>query len=67
MFSSKSPFLTFIPNYGLLRPCALHRHSHPYEVLSFKFLPWHQDGRFPRSTQKPGARSHHLNAGRRSD
>jgi hypothetical protein len=30
------------------------------------FLPWHRNDRFPRSTQEPDSRSHHLYAGRRS-
>jgi len=29
-------------------------------------LPWHRGDRFPRSTHKPGSRSRHLYAGRRS-
>src|SRR6516162_5339261 len=37
-------------HYGLLRPCAPHRYSHPHRVHLFGFLPWHRSDRFPRST-----------------
>src|SRR6516165_7747919 len=51
------------PYYGLLRPCAPPRYSHPHGDRPLGLLPSHRGDRFPRSTQKPGAESRRLHAG----
>jgi hypothetical protein len=50
-------------HYGLLRPCAPLRYSHPYGDRPLGFLPSHRGDRFPRSAQKPDAGSRRLHAG----
>ena len=49
--------------YGLLRPCAPHRYSHPRRGRLLGFLPSHRGDRFPRSAREPGSRSRRLHAG----
>src|SRR3990172_2000058 len=49
--------------YGLLRPCAPHRYSHPYGGCPLGILPSHRGDRFPCSMQKPGSASRRLHAG----
>jgi hypothetical protein len=49
--------------YGLLRPCAPLRYSHPRGGRPLGFLPSHRGDRFPRSAQEPGSESRRLHAG----
>ena len=54
---------SFLPYYGLLRPCAPHRYSCPCRDLPLELLPSHWSDRFPRSTKEPDLDSRHLQAG----
>jgi len=58
------PLQPLLPYYERLRPCAPPRYSPTHGGCPLAVLPSQRNDRFPRSTQKPRARSRRLYAGR---